>query len=59
MIIISNQTIAIKFLDKITSKNVENFIKDHIPENKKKNLTTNEIKELKKNLLEKKLLLIK
>ena len=29
---ISNQTIAIRFLDKVTSKNVENFIKDHIPE---------------------------
>ena len=34
MIIISNQTIAIRFLDEVTSKNVENFIKDHIPENK-------------------------
>jgi len=33
--IVSNQTIAIKFLDKVTSENVENFIKDHIPEDKR------------------------
>ena len=33
--IISNQTIAIRFLDKVTSKNVENFIKDHIPKDKR------------------------
>ena len=33
--IISNQTIAIRFLDKVTSKNVENFIKDHTPEDKR------------------------
>jgi len=33
--IVSNQTIAIKILDGVTSENVENFIKDHIPEDKR------------------------
>ena len=33
--IVSNQTIAIKILDSVTSENVENFIKDHIPEDKR------------------------
>ena len=37
---VTNQTIAIRFLDKVTSKNVENFIKDHIPEDKRTCLIT-------------------
>jgi transposase-like protein len=33
---VTNQTIAIKFLESVTSKNVQEFIGTHIPENKRK-----------------------
>jgi len=38
--IISNQTIAIRILDEVTSKNVEDFIKDHTNKNNRKCLVT-------------------
>jgi len=37
---ITNQTIAIRKLDAVTSENVKNFIESHIPENKRKCLIT-------------------
>jgi len=37
---ILNQTIAIKIIDSVTSKNVKKFIGNHIPENKRKCLIT-------------------
>jgi hypothetical protein len=38
--LVSNQTIAIKILDKVTSENVENFIKDHTTKSKRICLVT-------------------
>ena len=32
---VTNQTIAVKFLDGVTSENVKKFIKTHIPEDKR------------------------
>ncbi|MCL2114800.1 MAG: hypothetical protein FWH29_01090 [Methanobrevibacter sp.] len=38
--IVNNQTIAIRFLDDVTSQSVKKFIADHIPEDKRECLLT-------------------